>query len=144
MIRFRGQLDVGCGPEHAFELLADMTDLDQWNPNVTSSRRIEGDRLEAGSRYESLIVRGPMRMKAVSTLVEVEPDRRVRYEGAISVFWSVDELMFETSSQGCLITFSNESKGPAWLRPFEPLLDAAFQPQARRAVRGARRYLTRG
>lgn len=142
MISFRGHLDVGCSPDHAFERLADMTDLDQWNPNVTSSRRIEGDRLESGSRYESIIVRGPMRMRAESTLVEVEPGRKVRYEGSISIFWSVDELNFEATEQGCRITFFNESSGPVWLRPFEPLLDAAFQPQARKAVRGAERYVT--
>lgn len=144
MIRFTGQLDVACTPAQAFDLLADMTDLERWNPNVTRSRRIEGARLEPGSRYESIIVRGPMRMRAESTLVEVAPARRVRYEGQISIFWSVDELTFETSMQGCRVTFSNESQGPAWLGPFEPLLDAAFQPQARKAVRDARRYLTRG
>ena len=118
MIRFTGQLEVACTPADAFDRLADMTDLEQWNPNVTNSRRIEGARLEPGSRYESVIARGPLRMKAESTLVEVEPGRRVRYEGAISIFWSVDELAFETSRQGCRVTFSNESQGPAWLRPF--------------------------
>ncbi|MDH3250010.1 MAG: SRPBCC family protein [Acidimicrobiia bacterium] len=143
MIRFIGHLDVGCSPDYAFELLADMTDLDRWNPNVTSSRRIEGDRFEPGSRYESIIVRGPMRMRAESTLVDVEPGRRVRYEGAISIFWSVDELNFEATEQGCRITFSNESRGPEWLRLLEPLFDAAFQPQARKAVVGARRHLER-
>lgn len=121
-----------------------MTNLHQWNPNVRSSRRIEGGRLEPGSRYESVIVRGPMRMRAESTLVDLEPGRRVRYEGAISIFWSVDELTFEAAEHGCRITFSNESYGPAWLRPFEPLVDAAFQPQAAKAVRGAERHLAQG
>ena len=142
MIRFTEELEVACTPSRAFEALADMADLDLWNPNVTSSRRIEGERLESGSRYESVVARGPIRLKAESTLVEVELDRRVRYEGAISVFWSVDELTFEASEQGCRITFSNESQVPAWLRPVEPLLDAAFQPQARKAVGGAQRYLS--
>lgn len=142
MISFTGELEVACTPAYAFDRLADMTQLDQWNPNVTRSRRIEGEPLELGSRYESTIVRGPFRMKAESTLVAVEPWRLVRYEGAISVFWSRDQLRFDETVQGCRITFSNESRGPAWLRPIEPLLDMAFQPQARKAVRGAQRYLT--
>jgi hypothetical protein len=141
MIRFTGQLEVDCAPAHAFDRLADMTDLHLWNPNVTSSRRVEGERLELGSRYESVIVRGPMRLKAESTLVEVEADRRVRYEGAISVFWSVDELTFEATGPGCRITFANESQVPAWLTPVGPVLNAAFQPQARKALLGAQRYL---
>lgn len=144
MIRFTGELEVECTPAYAFERLADMTELDLWNPNVTSSRRIEGGRLEPGSRYESVIVRGPIRMTAESTLVEVEPGLRVRYEGSISIFWSVDELRFEASESGCRITFSNESHGPGWLRILGPLLDAAFQPQARKAVHGAQRHLARG
>lgn len=143
MITFTGQLEAACTPADAFDLLADMTALDRWNPNVRSSRRVAGERFEPGSRYESIIVRGPVRIKAESTLVEVEPGRRVRYEGAISIFWSVDTLTFEASGQGCRTTFSNESQGPAWLRPFEPLFDAAFQPQARKAVLGAQRYLAR-
>ena len=80
-------------------------------------------------------------MRAESTLVAVEPGHRVRYEGAISIFWSIDELTFDESERGCRITFSNESRGPAWLRPFGSLLDMAFRPQARKAVCGAQRYL---
>ena len=118
MINFTQTLEVACTPAFAFDRLADMTELDQWNPNVTRSRRIDGE-----------------------PLVAVELGRLVRYEGAISIFWSVDELRFDESEQGCRITFSNESRGPAWLRPFGPLLDMAFQPQARKAVRGAQRYL---
>ena len=144
MIGFTHTLEVACTPEYAFGRLADMTHLDQWNPNVTRSRRIEGEPLETGSRYESTIVRGPIRMKAESTLVAVELGRFVRYEGAISMFWSMDELRFDECERGSRITFVNESRGPAWLRPFEPLLDMAFQPQARKAVRSAQDYLDHG
>lgn len=142
MIRFTGELDAACTPSKAFDLLADMTELERWNPNVTSSRRIEGERLAPGSRYESVIVRGPLRMKAESTLIEVEPGRRVRYEGGISAFWSVDEMAFEATLDGCRVTFLNETRVPAWMRPLGPVLNAAFQPQARKAVLGAQRYLS--
>ena len=37
MIEFTGQLDVALPPELVFERLADMAELDQWNPNVTTS-----------------------------------------------------------------------------------------------------------
>ena len=141
MIEFTGQLEVGEPPAAVFELLADMTDLHEWNPNVRSSRRISGDRFEAGSRYESTIVRGPVRMTARSELVMVDRGRRVQYEGSISGFWSVDSLTFEPSGGGTLITFANVTRGPGWLRPLLPRLNAAFQRQARRAVEGAGRFL---
>ncbi len=142
MIRFTAHLDVNVPPGLAFDQLADMTALDQWNPNVTSSRRVEGERLRVGSRYESTIVRGPIQMTATSTLVAVDPGRSVRYEGPISFFWSVDELRFEPLEDGCRVTFLNETRTPVWLRPAGPLLNAAFQPQARKAVLGAQRYLS--
>lgn len=141
MIRFTGHLDVDCAPSVAFDRLADMSELERWNPNVSASRRVEGGRLESGSKYESTIVRGPIRMTAASTLVDVEHGRRVRYEGAIALSWSVDELSFEPNGTGCRITFFNETRLPVWMKPIEPVLNAAFQPQARRAVLGARQFL---
>ena len=141
MIRFTGQLDVARLPEEVFELIADMDVLDRWNPNVSSSRRISGERLAPGSQYESTIVRGPIRMTAKSELVAVETGRMVRYEGSIAGFWSIDSLAFEAWDHGTRITFRNETRTPRWFRPFELLLNAAFQPQARRAVEGAERYL---
>lgn len=141
MIEFKGEIRVDESPAAVFELLADMGELCEWNPNVRSSRRISGDRFEAGSRYESIIARGPMRMTARSELVTVNLGRKVQYEGSIAGFWSVDSLTFEPSGDGTRITFRNETRAPGWLRPLIPLLNAVFQRQARRAVEGARRYL---
>lgn len=141
VIGFTGQLEVDVGPATVFELLADMAELHRWNPNVRSSERISGARFERGSRYESTIVRGPLRMTARSELVVVETNRKVQYEGSIGGFWSVDSLTFEPSGDGTRITFHNETQAPRWLRWLNPVLDAAFQRQARLAVDGARRYL---
>lgn len=142
MFGFVGTLEAQRPTADAFELLADMTVLERWNPNVSQSRRIDGGRLEVGSRYVSTIVRGPFAMTAHSTLVHVDPPRAVRYEGTIAGFWSVDSLAFEPTESGTLITFRNESTPPRWVRPFSWLLNAAFQPQARLAVAGADRYLS--
>ena len=144
MIGFEGHLDVAQSPSEAFELLADMAELHQWNPNVRSSARVGGERLERGSTYQSIIVRGPVRMKAHSTLVEVEPAKLVRYEGTIAGFWSADWMTFESAGDGTAITFRNESTPPVYLRPLSPLINATFQRQADLAVEGARRYLEDG
>ena len=141
MIEFTGQLDVALPPESVFERLADMAELDQWNPNVTTSQRTDGERLQVGSTYLSTIRRGPMRMTARSTLTEVKLGRSITYEGSILGLWSVDTLTFEPIGEGTRITFRNHTRTPRWLRPFVPILNAAFQPQAHSAVEGARRYL---
>ncbi len=141
MITFADTIDVPLSPDIVFERLADMAVLDRWNPNVTSSRRIGGERLEVGSTYLSTIRRGPIRMTARSTLTAVELGRSVTYEGSISRFWSIDSLTFEPSGDGTCVTFHNETTTPRWFRVLTPLFNAAFQPQARRAVEGARRYL---
>ena len=83
MIRFTGQLVVDDPPAAVFELLADMAELDRWNPNARASRRISGDRFEPGSTYESAIAGGPIRMTAKSELVAVELFRIVQYEGSL-------------------------------------------------------------
>lgn len=141
MIAFTGHLDVERPPGVAFDKLADMGELQRWNPNVRTSRRIGGDRFAPGSKYESIIARGPLRMTARSALVEVELDHKVVYEGSIAWFWSVDSLTFEASGDGTRITFRNETSTPWWLSPLTPLLNAAFQRQARQAVEGAAKYL---
>jgi len=141
VIAFTGQLEVDRPQVVVFELLADMAELHRWDPNVRKSRRISGDRLAPGSKYESIIARGPVRMTARSELVTVEPNQKVEYAGSISWFWSIDSLTFEPYGDGTRITFRNETRTPRWLRPLNPLLNASFQGQARRAVEGAARYL---
>lgn len=141
MIAFTGHLEVDHPPSVVFELLADMDELHQWNPNVRSSLRVGGERFVPGSKYESIIARGLLKMTACSELVEVELDRKVVYEGSIAWFWSVDSLTFEASGDGTRITFHNETQTPKWLRPLTPLLNASFQRQAQRAVEGAAQYL---
>ncbi len=141
VIRFRGHLEVDVPQVVVFELLADMAELHRWNPNVTTSRRVSGDRFVAGSTYESIIRRGPIQMTARSELTAVEAGRYVEYQGWIASFWSVDSLTFDGSGDGTRITFRNETTTPWWMRPVAAVLNASFQPQARRAVKGAARYL---
>lgn len=141
VIRFRGHLEVDVPQVVVFELLADMAELHRWNPNVIASRRVSGDRFVAGSTYESIIRRRPIQITARSELTAVEAGRYVEYQGWIASLWSVDALSFEATRTGTRITFRNETRTSRWLRPVGPLLNAAFQPQARRAVNGAARYL---
>ena len=141
MIRFAGSLETTRRPDEVFEALADMTVLDRWNPNVSMSQRLTGERFEIGSTYESTIRRGPLRMRARSCLTNIDRPDFVEYQGTISGFWSVDRLTFRTANLGTIIEFSNESRPPMVLRPLSRVLDLAFQPQAARAVEGARSYL---
>lgn len=140
-IRFSDSIATEASPTDAFEALADMATLDTWNPNVMSSRRTRGERLEVGSEYVSTIRRGLIRMRATSRLVQCAPGRLVVYESNISGFHSIDGIHFEATAAGTVITFVNESVPPVWLRPLTRLLAASFHPQARRAVSGARRAL---
>lgn len=141
MISFTGHLETSVEELRAFELLADMDQLDRWNPNVTESTRTSGERLAVGSTYRSTIRRGPLRFVARSELVEVDSGRSVTHAGSISVMWSVDSLRFEPTGDGTCITFENQTRLPGWMQPLSPALNAAFQTQAKRAVEGARRYL---
>lgn len=141
MITFTRAIELPVLPGVAFEKLADMAELHRWNPSVVASRRTAGERFVVGSTYESVLRRGPIRVTVQSTLTAVEPGRSVTYEGSIAGFWSVDSLEFEESSGGTRVTFRNQSQPPRWLTLLTPLVNAAFQPQARRAVEGARRYL---
>ena len=141
MIGFSHQVEVRQPPLYVFEMLADMDDLAKWNPNVTASKRTHGNRLELNSTYKSTLIRGPIRMTATSTLVALETGRTVRYEGPIGPFWSVDTLTFRPARHGTQLTFHNQTGTPAWMTPLHPILNALFQPQARRAVDGALEYL---
>ena len=141
MIGFSHQVEIRQPPFHVFEMLADMDDLDKWNPSVASSKRTHGNYLELNSKYESTLTRGPVKMTASSTLVAVEAGRTVRYEGPIGPFWSVDTLVFRPARHGTQLTFHNQTGSPTWMIPLHPLLNALFQRQARRAVNGALEYL---
>ena len=141
MIQFTGSLDAAHTPEVAFDLLADMALLSEWNPNVVRSEIVSGTPLVVGARFESVIGRGPFKMTARSELVAVERGRYVEYAGSIAKFWSVDSLTFEPVDGGCRVTFRNQTTAPPQLRIVIPLLNSAFQPQARKAVAGAAAYL---
>jgi hypothetical protein len=112
VITFTGHLDVALPPDAMFVRLADMAELDRWNPNVTASRRTNGDRLVVGSTYLRSDG-GPLRMTARSTVTEVEPGRSVTYEGSISGLWSIDTLTFEPRGEAGPESAGSKSGGPA-------------------------------
>lgn len=48
MIKFTETIQVALSANTAFEQLAHMAELARWNPNVETSRRTGGGRLEVG------------------------------------------------------------------------------------------------
>jgi hypothetical protein len=127
----------------AFDRLADLTRVSEWDRGVTDPRQIEGDGPALGARYE-VGVTGfdgePARV--VYELVEYEAPTRFVMIGENEVFRAHDTLVFEPAALGCTLRYVARLDLLGDDPPLtEHELDAVFERVAGVAERGLIAFL---
>ena len=128
----------------AFALIADLSNLAQWDPGVVSSVQTSGEGIELGATYDVEVPVGRGTSVLTYEVTHVTPARLLRVIGEDRRFRSVDVIEVEPTADGSIITYDATLtlKGALSFanrfltKPFQRIGDAAAAGLAE-AVEGA-------
>ena len=137
----RVSIDLAADPVSVFGLVADFGRLQEWDPNVTSSRwradsgPLVGEHVDVVARF--LGMQAPIAYE----LVAWEPPHTARYVGRARRLVSHDTVRVESRGDGCRVEFSADVTLRGVMRLLRPILPLVFAAGARRAMGALRKHV---
>lgn len=119
-----------------FAFTADFANVEQWDPGVESSRRIDDGPVEVGARYDVVATFGSRRVPMVYEVSEYEPDRVVVLMGKSQAVDATDEIRFEAQDGGTLVDYTADFTFNNWIRFVAPLMSPMMKKVGTRALDG--------
>src|SRR6188472_1929103 len=138
MARYAATVETAWDREVAFTYLADFTTISDWDPGVVRSKRLTGDPLSVGARFE--VTTSYLGREATLTYETIEIEHLRRAESGS--FTSLDEMTFdERPGGGTLVTYDADLAMKGLARAAELPMRLAFRRIGDAARDGLRRRL---
>ena len=130
--------------DEVFAYAADFENIEEWDPGVDSSRRVDDGPLGVGSKFELMYRFGPSRIPMTYEITEYEPSTRVVLVGTSDTLDTVDTIEFESvSDTSTEVDYRAELKVHNWVRFVAPLMGPVFNKVGEDAVDGLVEALSR-
>jgi uncharacterized protein YndB with AHSA1/START domain len=140
LARFVDAIDLPLPPALAFELLADMSRVEEWDPGVVEAFRLEPGPVRSGSRFRVVSQFLGRRIPLTYELVAYEPEHRLVFRASERPLTSHDEITLTPRAGGTRVTYDARLQQSGIARLAEPLLQLAFLAIGRAASDGLRKY----
>ena len=86
MARYAATVETAWSREAAFAYLADFANISDWDPGVARSRRLGGDPLTVGARFEVITSYLGRESTLTYETIEIDPPRRVLFRAETGTF----------------------------------------------------------
>jgi hypothetical protein len=139
MARYTTSIRCDLPPAEAFSLVADLANLEQWDPGVVSSVQTMGVGPGPLAEYDVTISTGQMTLRYVTT--DFSGPRSVTYKANAPLFTSVDVISVRPADTGSVVTYDATLRMPLFLRLGDPLLRLVFRRVGDAAAGGLRTML---
>lgn len=116
----------------AFEFMADARNFATWDPGVSSSVLVDGDRPGLGAAYDVRVTGTTLRYETT----EFDPPDRVVLHADSTILSSHDIVTVVATAEGCEVTYDAELDLKSLLRLADPLLGLVFGRIGDRAAAG--------
>lgn len=137
MVTLQEQRLVSRPIDEVFGYTADFENIEEWDPGVASSRRVDVGPLGVGSRFELKYRFGASEIPMVYEITEYEPSVRVVLAGTSDSLDTVDTIEFESRDDGRTgIDYRAELEFHNWVRFVSPFIRPVFDKVGRDAVDG--------
>jgi carbon monoxide dehydrogenase subunit G len=137
MTRLNERIETALPIEEAFAYLADFANSQEWDPGVARAERIGGPgdigvgtRFRLGVRQRARVV--PMEYR----ITDFDRPHRVVLAGSGSGITAVDELLFQRSGNGTIVSYAADIRLGGLLRLIQPFLGGTFRRIAADAAAG--------
>lgn len=122
--------------DEVFTYVADFTNLAQWDPGISSSRRIGDDPVGVGTKYEVVSSFAASEVPMQYEITEFEPNRRVVLIGTGKPLDAVDTIEFEARDGGTWVDYTADFTFKGWIRFVAPLMSPLMDRVGKKAVDG--------
>jgi hypothetical protein len=107
-------IDVAASPEVCWQVFADLQTWPRWFPMLERARPLDGEPWRLGARLELLFTVGALSLPVITTVREIDPARRVRWQGGRLGIAGDHWYTFESKAAGTTRFTSHEDlTGPA-------------------------------
>jgi hypothetical protein len=139
MARYTTSIRCALAPVDAFTRVADLANLADWDPGVTTSTQVVGDGPGPEAEYDVTLSTGSMTLRYATTAFA--GPRSVTYEAKASWFTSIDVISVEPAGDGSIVTYDATLRLPVLLRLGDPILGLVFRRVGDAAAGGLRASL---
>jgi len=142
MARLLVTIDVPDDPKAVFDYLVDFSNTAQWDPGVLEAERLDTGKIGLASRFRLIVSFFGASSEFAYRVTKYERPYRFRIEGSNGLVTSEDDVAITPVAGGTRVTYDASLQLPLYLRPLDPLLQAAFHWASRASVAGMRDTLT--
>lgn len=142
MTRLRESIDVPRPVEDAFRYTSDFANVEQWDPGVRESARLDPGPLGVGAQFRVVVRAGLTNTAMRYTITHFDPPRRVVLEGRGGNIQAIDEIRFRPTDSGTRIDYTADITLGGMAGLFQPVLGRLLERVGKNAMAGLRDALT--
>lgn len=139
MIIFEENIELPTDINGTFSVLADFSNLTNWDPGIASVQKLTAGALKIGTEFEVIAEFFLQKVPMKYTLIEYEPNKKVSYRGDADTVTAIDTMEFLPDKTGCIVKYKATFEFKGILATQEPLMKMILQNTANNAYAGMRR-----
>ena len=141
MARIQETVDTDIPLDQAFAYVADLGNIEQWDPGVTRSVKRSDGPLEVGTVYDLDVEYGGRKIPMAYTVTAYKPKEQIVFIGEGSTVHAVDTIDFIETDSGTRIVYTADISLKGLLRLAEPFLGKRFEEIGTGAAAGLQKRL---
>lgn len=120
-----------------FDYTADFENIENWDPGVSSSRRVDEGPLGVGSKFELMVSFGASKIPMIYEMTVFEPNERIVLVGKGEDIEAVDEIRFEDEGGGTtLVDYTADLEFSNFVKYVAPVMGPVFKRVGEKALNG--------
>ena len=129
-------------PVHeVFAYVSDFASVEQWDPSVSSARRLTSGRIGIDTRYRVVSRIGPARLPLHYVITEWQADKKVVLEGSCAFFTVIDTISIIATKTGTRLDYKAEFVFKKGLATLAGMFESGMTKMGERAVNGLEQAL---
>ncbi|MGA7227300.1 MAG: SRPBCC family protein [Acidimicrobiia bacterium] len=135
-MRLHEQRKVHRPLDEVYEYTADFSNIENWDPGVVSSRRLDSGPIRVGTKYELQVKFGGSVVPMTYEINRLEPGERVVLIGKGDKLDAIDEISFSEAGDLTVIDYVADITFHNFFKYLVPLIAPAMRKVGERALDG--------
>lgn len=142
MIRLKEIRTIERPLDEVFAYVSDFSNTEEWDPGVTSGRRLDDGPVSLGSKFDIVATFAGREVPLVYEVTALEPPRKIVLEAGTKQFSAVDTIEFAAVDDDRTdVIYSADFELKGLLRFVEILMRPLFNQLATKAMNGLKKTL---